>query len=292
MANQVSFVCAATDTIDLQDHQAPWTQIHPKNHAVEPTIDDPRNHIAPHQAETLREVALESAEENLRSPRLGGAQGQASANQQSESTNINGYAQNGVHSDPAMDAYRQHEQETLAAHDAGGSSSDEEPLDGDDAELDDDLMDKISSSPSIEDGACYPRLEATPDPVAWPRRGSSLPYSSSSSSSPTGRPAAQLYPSRCATASPPRRHVGLVSASRSIHTPPQYRQLLPRPLLLLGEYSGKDVQQKRPREPLRAGFPLFPNASARIRCSNGGEASIERRSWDFGTSDLQGSVTD
>ena len=50
---------------------------------------------------------------------------------------------------------QQQEEDALAVAQNGGiSSSDEGDLDGDD--FDDDMMDRISSSPSIEDGAyCY-----------------------------------------------------------------------------------------------------------------------------------------
>jgi hypothetical protein len=70
------------------------------------------------------------------------------------------------------------QEDALAVAQNGGiSSSDEGELDGDD-DLDDDMMDKISSSPSIEDGGCYPVAA----PVAWPRRVLSLPSSIRSSS--------------------------------------------------------------------------------------------------------------
>ncbi|RBQ72814.1 hypothetical protein FVER14953_10304 [Fusarium verticillioides] len=67
------------------------------------------------------------------------------------------------------------------AQNGGVSSSDEGELDGDD-DLDDDMMDKISSSPSIEDGGCYP----VATPAAWPRRVSSLPSQRSSTPSISG----------------------------------------------------------------------------------------------------------
>lgn len=64
------------------------------------------------------------------------------------------------------------------AQNGGVSSSDEGDLDGDADDLDDDMMDKISSSPSIEDGGCRPVTVL----AAWPRRVSSLPSSLRSSS--------------------------------------------------------------------------------------------------------------
>lgn len=76
------------------------------------------------------------------------------------------------------------QEDALAIAQNGGiSSSDEGDLDGDADDLDDDMMDKISSSPSIEDGGCSPVIA----PRAWPRRISSLPGSlRSSSPTPSG----------------------------------------------------------------------------------------------------------
>ena len=74
------------------------------------------------------------------------------------------------------------QQDDLAIAQNGGiSSSDEDDMDRDQDDSDDDGMDKISSSPSIEDGACVPNARMLP---AWPRRVDSLP-SSHIKSSPT-----------------------------------------------------------------------------------------------------------
>lgn len=70
-----------------------------------------------------------------------------------------------------IEMYHHDQQDALAiAQNGGVSSADEDDLDGDDGDLDDDMMDKISSSPSIEDGALNPVIM----PAAWPRRESSL----------------------------------------------------------------------------------------------------------------------
>ena len=185
----------------------------------------------------MREVALESAEENLRSPRLASDGDANGFSHNHDNHHENTLGSDGGYLNQAMDAYRQHEQGAVAAaHDAGGGSSSDEDLD-EDTELDDDMMDKISSSPSIEDGAfCYSRPATAPIPVAWPRRVSSLPYT------PARRQPA-TYPARCATASPPRLHrpVERVSAPRPLPLQPtsQHRSLLPRPLLV-GEYATQD----------------------------------------------------
>lgn len=70
--------------------------------------------------------------------------------------------------------YHDEQQDDLAiALNGGISSVDEDDIDGEsESDMDDDLMDKISSSPSIEDGALYPTIM----PVAWPRRESSLTF--------------------------------------------------------------------------------------------------------------------
>jgi hypothetical protein len=70
-----------------------------------------------------------------------------------------------------QDQEREHQEDALAiAQNGGVSSSDEGDMD-DSEDMDDDMMDRISSSPSIEDGRCQRSF-----PVAcWPRRVSSLP---------------------------------------------------------------------------------------------------------------------
>lgn len=67
---------------------------------------------------------------------------------------------------------KQQDDPLAVAQNGGVSSSDEGDMDGDGEDLDDDMMDRISSSPSIEDGASY---NHTPySSVAWPRRLPSL----------------------------------------------------------------------------------------------------------------------
>ncbi|KAM0250956.1 hypothetical protein ACHAQJ_008378 [Trichoderma viride] len=148
------------DTIDLQDHHAPSAQDQSahrdRGHKTprSPTANAPVQ-LAPHQAETLRDVAHSTAEEQSRSPRAA-------------FTKYNGPSDAGTIAD-AMDVYQQHQhqQDSLAVAQNGGMDDDDIEDDGD---LDDDMMDRISSSPSIEDGAC----SSVVTPVAWPRRVSSL----------------------------------------------------------------------------------------------------------------------
>ncbi|PHH91682.1 hypothetical protein CDD83_10666 [Cordyceps sp. RAO-2017] len=149
------------DTIDLQDHSAPSAQ--------GPSDSAPGHHLAtafaPHQAETLRDVAHETAEEEARSPRLSRSNDKAAGSGDGLRSH---YASNddffdsddgpsdhwagGGSNNTDMYSHDQQHDALAIAQNGGLSSSDEGELDGDgDGDLDDDMMDKISSSPSIED---------------------------------------------------------------------------------------------------------------------------------------------
>ncbi|GAB0138003.1 hypothetical protein EsDP_00006252 [Epichloe bromicola] len=166
------------DTLDLQDPVAPSAKDHP-NHAhifdTSPGISGAS--IAPHQAETLREVAQETAEAETQNPRVSLSNGRVNDTaevlcQHVDERNVNDTdKKNG---ELRIDMYHDEQQDDLAiALNGGVSSVDEDDIDGEsESDMDDDLMDKISSSPSIEDGALYPTIV----PVAWPRRESSLTF--------------------------------------------------------------------------------------------------------------------
>jgi hypothetical protein len=175
------------DTIDLQDHNAPSAAKH-SNAPSNPSL-------APHQAETLREVAQLTAVEESRSPHLSWTNDNGT-----DDRDLHQYAQdltagvNGSIHGGAMQ--NKDEEDALAVAQNGGvSSSDEGDMDGDgDGDLDDDMMDKISSSPSIEDGAFSSTEPSTAHPH-WkisfhPRVGSHRLFESgpSGSVSPTPKP--------------------------------------------------------------------------------------------------------
>ncbi|KAF5962722.1 ATP dependent RNA helicase [Fusarium bulbicola] len=168
------------DTIDLQDHHSPSAQDHSKS----PRLGGNANSLGPHQAETIREVTHDIADEQRRSPRV-------SLDNRNSLDEIDSFADELVANSTSGNTRAQgardnnsnmNQEDALAiAQNGGVSSSDEGELDGDD-DLDDDMMDKISSSPSIEDGGCYPVAA----PAAWPRRVSSLPPPRSSTPSISG----------------------------------------------------------------------------------------------------------
>ncbi|KAI9049023.1 hypothetical protein LZ554_006872 [Drepanopeziza brunnea f. sp. 'monogermtubi'] len=134
------------DSIDLQDQNSPSAQ----DHTRQPTspgalgVGPP----APHQAEALREVAVEAAEENHRSPRVSKEWSKGDVHQAQQygdelaarvTSNLTGT--------------NLQQQDDLAIAQNGGSTSEDADMadaEGDDL-MDDDMMDKISSSPSIDD---------------------------------------------------------------------------------------------------------------------------------------------
>jgi hypothetical protein len=162
-AHNQLLTCVSTDSIDLQDQNAPSAQ----DHTRQPTHPAPRGvgPPAPHQAEALREVAAEAAEQIHRSPRVSKewTNGDVQQLQQYELAA-------GVTS--KLTGANLQQQDNLAVAQNGGltgsTAEDAEMADaeGDDG-MDDDMMDKISSSPSIDDGGCSL-------PHFWPQRSDFL----------------------------------------------------------------------------------------------------------------------
>jgi hypothetical protein len=121
---------------------------------------------APHQAETLRDVAAEAEEEQHRSPRM-------SADWNNEVDDQEQHYGNNTSSSGAANSLtgvNLQQQDALAIAQNGGLTGAEDAemadAEGDDG-LDDDMMDKISSSPSIDDGGYS-------IPQTWPERFDSL----------------------------------------------------------------------------------------------------------------------
>ncbi|KAH8801654.1 hypothetical protein F5884DRAFT_807418 [Xylogone sp. PMI_703] len=140
------------DTIDLQDHNAPSA----KDHSKQPEHPAPlgAGPPAPHQAEMLREHS-DGTELSKEWDNDDGEDGEDNL----------AVAQNGGHT-------------VSATEDAEMADAE-----GDDG-LDDDMMDKISSSPSIDDGG----YSLPPIPHRWPRRSDSVLHSS-----PSGTPVSQAW---------------------------------------------------------------------------------------------------
>ncbi|KAK8117309.1 Tip elongation aberrant protein Tea4 [Apiospora kogelbergensis] len=137
------------DSIDLQDPDAPSAKDH-KN------ATNGQQPVAPHQAETLREVAAETKEER----RISWANGDIGDLQQ--------YAEEIERSEmDGDDDTKAQQRDALAISLNGGSgaSDDGDDMDTDgEGDMDDDMMDKISSSPSIEDADGQDEQD---DDIAW-----------------------------------------------------------------------------------------------------------------------------
>lgn len=159
------------DTIDLQSNEAPSAKNHkPPSSSKTAALNGNGNgngngSLAPHQAETLREVEEDRAGEEGRSPRVSWTDGDHSSDLQQYAEELASGIANSLNGNkmPSEDA--------LAIAQNGGvttTADDDGDMDADADDLDDDMMDKISSSPSIEDGGC------TLPPPAWPQRVDSL----------------------------------------------------------------------------------------------------------------------
>lgn len=121
---------------------------------------------APHQAETLREVAAEAEDEQHRSPRISNDWNNDELDNDAEGSSL-------------LTGVNLQQQDALAIAQNGGLTGAEDAdmadAEGDDG-LDDDMMDKISSSPSIDDGGYF-------IPQIWPKRFDSLSVAATSRSS-------------------------------------------------------------------------------------------------------------
>ncbi|KAM7222387.1 hypothetical protein V8F06_002165 [Rhypophila decipiens] len=182
------------DTIDLQDHKAPSAQDHRR------PIATVGGSFAAHQAETLREAVAGTAEERLRSPRISWNNGDVGVPQHhAEERPLSGVVdsatcqQRGLQDD--SDTHKAQpstmpagpQQDALAIAQNGGSNHDGDDGDLDDTEvdMDDDMMDKISSSPSIEDGGSTFIIASLPSPCRHHARSRAPPSPDSRSASPT-----------------------------------------------------------------------------------------------------------
>ncbi|KAI0014151.1 hypothetical protein F4779DRAFT_624870 [Xylariaceae sp. FL0662B] len=209
------------DSIDLQDHDAPSAQEHKRSS----TNTTPGASLAPHQAETLREVEEERAEEETRSPRISWAEGDNASDLQKYAEDL---ATSVVDS---LNGNTMQSQDALAIAQNGGAAgnnSDDGDMDADaDDGLDDDMMDKISSSPSIEDGGCTL-------PPAWPARQDSSRSSVLHRDPPTSSPVSEARSSSpyLDPAEHPPLQPSIWQASKAPANMSDRRHLLP------GEYAG------------------------------------------------------
>ena len=151
-------MAAGTDTLDLQDKTSPTAQ----DHSRQPTHPSPLGvgPAAPHQAAAVRHMSEErSAEES----HLSQAWSDSNTLREDPGSDDDKTVVNSVNGDHNI---QQDEQAVRLNGGMNGAGDDADMADAEIEDLDDD-MDKISSSPSIDDGGCSL-------PSTWPRRNSSL----------------------------------------------------------------------------------------------------------------------
>ncbi|KEF53068.1 uncharacterized protein A1O9_10976 [Exophiala aquamarina CBS 119918] len=183
------------DTLDLQDHDAPSA----KDHSRQPTQPSPYGYgpAAPHQAQTLRQAEHDAYQEQHTSPR------------ESEDRANGGYGYN--HQDDQNDDRTNDSNGTNGLVYNGQDVDDGDGGDSHDEDMDDDLLDKISSSPSIEDGKytlpVWPPRADSVNLGAFPASSMDQSCHSSLSSSPfTSHP--ECFPSRSLHFSQSASHPG------------------------------------------------------------------------------------
>lgn len=175
MGLENTYLSMSLDTLDLQDHLSPSAG----DHTRQPAHPSPYGYgpAAPHQAQTLRHAEHEAYQEQHTSPRA-------------SEDRVNGQHFYDDLDDDRDDDHPDSQNPTNGGY--NGQDLDEgDGGDSHDEDMDDDLMDKISSSPSIEDGKYSlplwpPRVdsvdsEALPASLSAPTRGdssSSSPFSS------------------------------------------------------------------------------------------------------------------
>ena len=146
-----------TDTLDLQDQTSPSAQDHTK----QPSSPSPLGigPAAPHQQSEIRRVSEERTSEEQN---LSAAWSDANTVQEEQEDDLTSL--DGANGDPRY----QRDEQAIAQNGGMASTEDTDMAESDGEEgLDEDMMDKISSSPSIDDGGYLA-------PPTWPRRVSSL----------------------------------------------------------------------------------------------------------------------
>lgn len=182
---QAALTWRRADTIDLQDHQSPSAQ----DHSRHPYRANPQSkHLSPHQADALRNAEEEAAEEQQNSPRLSWANGDGLQPEEDQFDGVLNRLMQGQTGDERHEPEGDRHGDVPSLGSSLGEETDMADIEGDDGLDDDDLMDKISSSPSIDDGgyplslspSCSSRSTSTaPRPDSLHSRGDEAVYASS-----------------------------------------------------------------------------------------------------------------
>ena len=158
-----------TDTIDLQDHGAPSA----KDHTRQPTHPAPLGigPPAPHQAGAIRQAEEATEKQQLYSPRVSEDVVNDDISSFHEEPGSHGHQGDERGMNGQLDHDEQATRQNGGLTGTDGDDAEVSDLEGDDG-VDDDMMDKISSSPSIDDGGYT-------QPLPWPARADSMTSTSS-----------------------------------------------------------------------------------------------------------------
>jgi len=143
------------DTIDLQSHDNPSAKDHSRGQYHPGYTHTTPNHAGPHHTQALRNANHDAYSEMHASPRMDGFDHNKLGPGPHGQTYM--YDEGDDEDDHSPDGMDGVNHEAGYGDDDGGDSQDED--------MDDELLDKISSSPSIEDGK-----------QSWPTRADSLHY--------------------------------------------------------------------------------------------------------------------
>nr|POF21067.1 tip elongation aberrant protein tea4 [Quercus suber] len=143
------------DTIDLQDQENPTASTH---HKLSPDLN--HSGLAPHQAAEIHHVLEERHSEEQSLADAWNLTPEATNDTANKQAQGNGEARDGGNSTAE-----------------GGEHNGEEDAGESENEGDDDMMDRISSSPSIDDGGYISKPQHRVDTAQWPARSTSLTVS-------------------------------------------------------------------------------------------------------------------
>lgn len=222
-------ICCALDTIDLQSQQNPSAKDHTRGQYNAGYSNGANNHPGGHHTQALRNANHDAYQEMQTSPRLGGFD----------------QHHTGPHGQMPMYDDGDEDEEDHPNNGVNGSQDGnyEDGNDSQDEDMDDELLDKISSSPSIEDGK-HP----------WPPRADSLrrDLPTSSGAAPTrGVSLSPIKPINCPN------HQSSPVSGLNIHQSGQSEESCPK------STNSKDFPRLSPSvSPNKVGFNAIPYSNS------------------------------
>ncbi|KAL9090344.1 MAG: hypothetical protein Q9165_005378 [Trypethelium subeluteriae] len=233
-----------------------------QDHSLQPEHPSPlgAGPAAPHQAASVYQIVEERQEEKDRLAEAWHATDKLQDESEHDDTQTESNGANGEH------LYQRDEQ---AIQQNGGQSGQEDAeMAESETEVDDDMIDKISSSPSIDDGGL-------PSLPRWPRRISSLtptspPISTPILSSPTPYQSSDLYSPSSSPYTTTPQHIPLSYSTNDIRQP-----------------NSPNLDSSSPFDTTPQHFPLSPLAQKKVTLSSKGcrHHLLGEYNWSFDNDD-------